>query len=109
MKTLKILLQVGQDHHEETPKKSWAGKIMKYLLFSLMLSSTVLLSSCAVGYATPDYAYGVVVPGYDRFGVYIDPWDYGWRHEHREWIREHPHWRHEYPRNHGEHHEGDRH
>jgi hypothetical protein len=110
MKTLKFLLHVDKISHEEIPKKAWVGKVLKYILFSLMLSSLTVLSSCAVGYETPDYVYGgVIVPEYDSFGVYIDPWDYGWRREHREWIHEHPHWRSEYPRHRGEHHEGDRH
>ena len=91
MKTSEILLKAGKINHEEIPKKARAGKILKYLLFSIVLSWTALLSSCAVEYESPYY---------DSYGVIIQPWDYHWRYEHREWIQQHPNWRHEYPRHH---------
>jgi hypothetical protein len=107
MKTSEILLRVGKINHEEIPKKAWAGKVLRYILFSILLSWITLLSSCAVGFETPDYGYSIVVPEYDSFGVLIDPWDYHWRSEHHEWIHRHPNWRHEYPRHHGGDREGE--
>ena len=113
MKTSKVSLRVDKSNLEEIPKITGIGRVIKYMAIAFMLSWPTLLSSCAVGYTTPDYEYGVVVPEYDSFGVLIDPWDVGWRHEHREWIHQHPHWRHEYSHSHGghgrEHHEGERH
>ena len=94
MKTSEILIQAGKINREKISKKTLAGKILKYLLFSIIFSWITMLSSCAVEYDTPDY--------YDSFGVVINPWDYHWRHEHREWIHEHPNWKHEYPRHHDE-------
>ncbi len=98
MKTTKVLLHIDKINREETPKRRWRDKVLQYILLVFMLSSMSVLSSCAVGYETPDYAVGIEVPEYDSFGVIIDPWDYHWRHEHHEWIHQHPNWRHEYQR-----------
>jgi hypothetical protein len=97
MKRSEILLQANKINQEETPKIARAGKLLRYLFFFIAFSWITLLSSCAVENETPYY-------GYESFGVIVDPWDYHWRHDHREWIHQHPHWRHEYPR----HHEGHR-
>jgi hypothetical protein len=111
MKTSNVSLQVDKCNHEEIPKKAWIGRVLKCMVIAIVLSWPALLSCCAVGYETPDYEYGYVVPEYDSFGVLIDPWDVGWRHSHAEWIHQHPHWRHDYSlhRRGGEHHEGERH
>ena len=108
MKTSNVSLQVDKSNHEEIPKKASIGRVLKYMVIAFMLSWPVLLSSCAVGYETPD-DYAVVYPQYDSFGVLIDPWDTGWRHSHGEWINQHPHWRHDYRAHRGEHHGGERH
>ncbi len=91
MKRSKILLEADKIIPKEMPKKTRAGKILRYLLFSAVISSAVILSSCSVEYESPYHEH-------DRYGVIIDPWDYHWRHEHHEWIEEHPQWRREYPR-----------
>jgi hypothetical protein len=105
MKTKKVSLQVEMNDHEEIPKNAWIRRYLKYAVIIIMLSAPPILSSCAVGYETPYDDYGVIVPEYDSFGVVIDPWDYGWRHEHREWINQHHHWRHDYRSYRGIHHE----
>jgi hypothetical protein len=93
MKRSEILLQVDKINTEELRTRTRAGRILRYLLFSFAFAWITLLSSCAVEYDTPEGYY-------DSFGVYIQPWDYHWRNEHREWIHEHPDWRHEYPHHH---------
>lgn len=103
MKTSNILLQVEKNNHEEISKRAWVGRILRYMVIVIMLSGPALLSSCAIGYETPD-DYGVVYPEYDSFGVLIDPWDAGWRHAHGEWIHQHPNWRHDYRAHRGGHH-----
>jgi len=105
MKTSNVSLQVDKSNHEDIIKKTWTRRVLKYLLYLFMLFSITGLSSCAVGYETPDDEYGVVYPEYDSFGVLIDPWDGGWRHSHAEWIHSHPHWRHDYRAHRGAHHE----
>ena len=109
MKTSNVSLQVDKSNLEEIPKKAWMGRVLKYMVIIFMLSWPTLLSSCAVGYETPDYEYGYVAPEYDSFGVLIDPWDGGWRRSHTEWIHQHPQWRHEYRAHRGGHREGERH
>jgi len=108
MKTLQILLQVGKHYLEEMTQKILAIKVLKYVLFFFLLSTATLLTSCVVGYETPVYAYGGIGAGHSGFGMYVDPWDYGWRRGHPEWIRQHPHWRHEYRGYHGGHYRGGR-
>lgn len=91
MKKSEIILQTDQIGSGEKPKKTRAGNMLRYLLFSFFLSWIILLSACAVEYGTPHRHY-------ESFGVIINPWNYEWREEHHEWVHEHPHWRHEYPR-----------
>jgi len=55
MKTTNVSLQVDKSNHEEIPKKAWIGRLLKYMVIVFMLSWPTLLSSCAVGYETPDY------------------------------------------------------